>query len=238
MYKGVLFCPYSWKLLDILTEIWVNRFFLTKFTTFLTENYKNNKITVKLQTTHLKLKINMTTVFTQIIHSFHTVFTNTTHTLTTSWPQFDDKLCGSLQKNAGDDARSAQKHVFTNTTHTLTNFLTTVAPLFDNSFDTGWWQAHADRNFVYPFKKTRVAREVSLKKGGCRAKRVEARTNHFSETSQNNPNLIYFENFLTRLPIFKYLYGHCFILHSFHFIFNAFFCFFTRFFGNRVKFGI
>lgn len=79
---------------------------------------------------------------------------------------------------------------------------------------------------------------VSLEKRGCRAKRVEARTNHFSEYSQNNPNLIYFENFLTRLPIFKYLYGHCFILHSFHFIFNAFFNFSTCFFGNLVKFGI
>ena len=78
----------------------------------------------------------------------------------------------------------------------------------------------------------------SLEKRKCRAKRGEDSTNHFLETSQNNPNIIYFENFLTQIPIFKYLYGHCFILHSFHFIFNAFFHFSTCFFGNRVKFGI
>ena len=164
----------------------VNRFFLTKFTTFLTENYKNNS----------KTSDNTPKIDDKYDKISHLKFTHFWQTQRTFWQQFYHiiEIWASL---------SSQNRHFVRVNGYFKGFL------------------------CLPWKK-----------GGCRAKRVEAHTNHFSETSQNNPNLIYFENFLTRLPIFKYLYGHWFILHSFHLIFNTFFHFSTCFFGNLVKFGI
>ena len=52
----------------------------------------------------------MTKGKTQKIHSFHKHNAHFDNNFTTVFnTQFDNKLCGSLQKNAGDDARSAQK---------------------------------------------------------------------------------------------------------------------------------
>jgi hypothetical protein len=51
----------------------------------------------------------MTKGKTQKIHSFHKHNAHFDNNFTTVFnTQFDNKLCGSLQKNAGDDARSAQ----------------------------------------------------------------------------------------------------------------------------------